>query len=80
MDGLQELAKRIDERGTRGDFAGKVKISESYLSNILAGRQSFSRVPVETAMRISAESGIPIERLARTSAPTIVPTKEEQTN
>lgn len=64
MDGLSELAKKIDEAGTRGEFAERAKISESYLSNILSGRQSFARVPVETAMRISAESGISIERLA----------------
>lgn len=71
MDGLQELAKTIDERGSRGEFAEKAKISESYLSNIINGRQPFSRVPVETAMRISAESGIPIERLAGKSTPKI---------
>lgn len=64
MDGLTELARKIDEIGTRSDFAKKIDISESYLSNLLSGRHPFTRVPVATAMRISAESGIPIERLA----------------
>jgi transcriptional regulator with XRE-family HTH domain len=71
VNGLLELAKHIDEIGTRAEFAEKVKISESYLSNLLSGRHPFARVPVETAMRISAESGIPIERIAAKDAPKI---------
>jgi len=71
MDGLVELARRIDEVGTRADFAEKAKISESYLSNIISGRQPFSRVPVETAMRISRESGISIEQLAGKDTPNV---------
>lgn len=72
MDGLTELARKIDEAGTRAEFAEKANISESYLSNILSGRQSFSRIPVETAMRISAESGMSIERLAGKDAARVV--------
>jgi transcriptional regulator with XRE-family HTH domain len=64
VSGLTELAQKIDAAGSRAEFAEKAKISESYLSNILSGRQSFSRVPVETAMRISEASGLSIERLA----------------
>lgn len=69
MTGLDELVQVIDKAGSRAEFAEKAKISESYLSNILSGRQAFTRVPVETAMRISAAAGIPIERLANKDAP-----------
>jgi transcriptional regulator with XRE-family HTH domain len=63
MDGLAELARTIDKAGTRAEFAEKAKISEPYLSNILSGRKSFTRIPVETAMRISAASGMTMEQL-----------------
>lgn len=64
MDGLQELAKVIDGKGTRREFAELAHLSESYLSDILSGKRPFNRVPVSTAMRISELSGISIEKLA----------------
>lgn len=66
MTGIEELAKAIDEAGSRAAFAERAEISESYLSNILSGRKPFARVPVETAVRIAEAAGISVERLAAT--------------
>lgn len=64
LTGLQELAAKIGEQGSNAQFAENIGISEPYLSMILSGARPFSRVPVETAIKISQQSGIAIERLA----------------
>lgn len=61
--GLDELVTKIDRDGTRRAFAEQLEVSESYLSELLSGSKSFSRLPVAKMMKISALSGIPIERL-----------------
>jgi hypothetical protein len=64
MDGLTELAEKIDAAGTRADFAKSVGISQGYLSRILSGKCPFSRLPFQTVLKISEQAGIPAERLA----------------
>jgi transcriptional regulator with XRE-family HTH domain len=67
MDGksdLAELTRRIDERGKRVEFAEKVGISESYLSNILSGNAPLDRIPVGTVKKICEQVGMSIDALA----------------
>jgi transcriptional regulator with XRE-family HTH domain len=64
-DILTELRRAIDARqGTRADFAKTIGIGQVYLSQILSGRRSFSRLPIETGRKISEVSGISLDRLA----------------
>jgi transcriptional regulator with XRE-family HTH domain len=63
MDGLTELAEKIDAAGTRAEFARKVGIGEPYLSKILSGKRPFCRLPIQTGAKIGEAAGIPLERL-----------------
>jgi hypothetical protein len=64
MDGITELAEKIDAAGTRGDFAKSVGISQGYLSRILSGKSPLSRLPFQTILKISEQAGIPTDRFA----------------
>lgn len=71
---LQELARAIDAReGNRADFARAVGIGQVYLSQILNGKRPIGRLPLETVRKISDASGMPIERLAAASSPSLAP-------
>jgi transcriptional regulator with XRE-family HTH domain len=61
---LEELTLIINRRGSKGDFAAEVGISQAYLSQILAGRRPLWRLPLSTAKKLSAASGISIDRMA----------------
>jgi plasmid maintenance system antidote protein VapI len=66
MSGLQVLANKIDELGTRVDFARQLEISEQHLSMILSGRRGFS---VAVGLRISKLTGLSVEQFAAAKAP-----------
>jgi plasmid maintenance system antidote protein VapI len=66
MTGLQILANKIDELGTRVDFARRLQISEQHLSMILSGRRGFS---VSVGLRISKLSGLSVEQFAAKAKP-----------
>ena len=70
VDGLAELAEKIDAAGTRAEFARKVGIGEPYLSKILSGKRPFGRLPIQTGAKISEAAGIPLERLTAGISPT----------
>ena len=66
--GLPELATKIDSTGTRRAFAESIEISESYLSQLLSGHRSISKLPVDKLLKISSLSGFSIERLTGISS------------
>lgn len=69
---LGELARAIETReGGRAEFARAVGIGQVYLSQILSGKRPLQRLPLSTARKISAVSGVPLDRLAAVSAPPI---------
>jgi plasmid maintenance system antidote protein VapI len=66
MNGLQVLANKIDELGTRVDFARRIEISEQHLSMILSGRRGFS---VAVGLKISKLTGLSVEQFAPVATP-----------
>jgi hypothetical protein len=66
MNGLQVLANKIDELGSRVDFARQLEISEQHLSMILSGRRGFS---VRVGLRISELTGLAVQQFASGAAP-----------
>lgn len=70
---LGELARAIDARGKRADFAKTVGIGQVYLSQILNGKRPIKRLPMETVQKISDASGLPLERLAAAASPSLAP-------
>lgn len=76
MNGLQVLAKKIDELGTRVEFARQVEISEQHLSMILSGRRGFS---VTVGLKISKMTGLSVEQFGSTAAPAPARTANRQT-
>lgn len=78
MTVLDELAQVIAKRpGSRADFAKAVGIGQVYLSQILTGKRPLSRLPMQTGLKISQVSGIPMERLSG-EAPTLAPEGSDQ--
>jgi transcriptional regulator with XRE-family HTH domain len=72
-DVLCELKEEIDANGGRAEFARAVGIKKAYLSLILSGKRSLSRLPIETGRKISEFTGIPLDRLAAPEAPSLAP-------
>jgi len=65
MTGLQVLANKIDELGSRVDFARQLDISEPHLSMILSGRRGFS---VKVGLKICNLTGLSLEQIAASVA------------
>jgi plasmid maintenance system antidote protein VapI len=62
--GLQELKRKILEKGSQAEFAASIDISPEHLSLILSGRRGLS---TDTAIKISEMLCIEISRFAGSS-------------